>query len=92
MAISPHQPKSLSDRISELKEDLASKKALRAQMEAIGQTFAGGGMSTTYPSYGYVCAEIAQLEAVIESLTARLNGEDAPLPGVVLHQVRSEYV
>lgn len=91
MAVSPHQPKSLSDRISELKDDLAAKKALRTQIETLGQTMAGGGMSTTYPPYNVVCEQIAQLEAVIESLTARLNGEEAPLPGVVLHQYRGEY-
>lgn len=91
MAVSPHQPKSLSDRISELKADLAAKKALRSQIEAIGQTTAGGGTATTYPSYALICEQISQLEAVIESLTARLNGEDAPIPGMVLNQFKSEY-
>ena len=73
MATSPHQPKSLSDRITELKEELESKKALRGQIEALGQTTSGAGMSTTFVGYADLCERISWLEAKIEALVAQLN-------------------
>lgn len=92
MADSPHQPKSLADRITELKEELASKKALRAQIEALGQTTSQAGMSTTYVGYRDLCEDIRWMEHQIEALTAQLNGDPVPVPGIVLQQKRSDYV
>lgn len=91
MADSPHQPKTLSDRITELKEDLESKKALRRQMEVLGQTTSSAGTSTTYPGYADLCERISVLEAYIESLVAQLVGAPVPVPGVVMQQFRSDY-
>lgn len=91
MATSPHQPKSLSDRITELKEELESKKALRGQIEALGQTTSGAGMSTTFVGYADLCERISWLEAKIEALVAQLNGDPVPVPGIVLQQYRSDY-
>lgn len=88
---SPHQPQSLSDRITDLKEELKAKRDLRAQMETLGQTTSGAGLSTTYPSYQYVSARIDWLVAQIEALTAQLNGDEVPAPGIVLQQFRSDY-
>lgn len=91
MAVSPHQPKSLSDRISDLKTELADKIALRRQIETLGQSTSGAGMSTTFVSYSDLCERISWLEHQIEALTAHLNGDEAALPGVVLHRFRSDY-
>ena len=91
MAVSPHQPKSLSDRIQELKDELAEKRAARSHILALGQTTSAAGMSTTFVSYRQLDEEIKQLEHVIESLIAQLNGDPVPVPGIVLQQKRSEY-
>jgi hypothetical protein len=92
MAVSPHQPKSLADRISDLKEELIGKKALRAQIEALGQTTSAAGMSTTYVSYRDLVEDIRWTDHQIEALTAQLNGDPVPVPGIVLQQSRSDYV
>lgn len=91
MATSPHQPQSLSDKITELKEELAGKKALRSQIEALGQTTSGAGMSTTYVGYHDLCERISWLEAKIAAFTAQLVGDEVPVPGIVLQQYRGDY-
>lgn len=91
MAVSPHQPQSLSDKITKLKAELAQKEALRDQMEALGQTTSGAGTSTTYVSYNAVLERIDWLNAQIESLTAQLVGDAHTPPGVILQQYRSDY-
>ncbi|MEY2882170.1 MAG: hypothetical protein RLZZ15_4550 [Verrucomicrobiota bacterium] len=88
---SPHQPTSLSDRITEMKEDRASKIALRQQIETLGQTTSGAGLSTTFVSYSDLCERISQLTAQIDALTAQLNGDEVPTPGLILQQYRSGY-
>lgn len=92
MATSPHQLQRLQDRITSLKAELAEKKSARSQILALGQSYAGGGMSTTFPSYRELNEEIKQLEFQIDALTADLTGTCMPAPGVVLLQTVSEYV
>lgn len=92
MAQSPHQPKSLSDQITELKLDLEEKKNLRSQIQTIGQTSSGGGTATTYADLFRLNREIEWLEAKIAAMTDQLNGDsDNIQPGTVLTQVRSDY-
>jgi hypothetical protein len=92
MATSPHQPKSLSDQITELKADLQEKKNLRSQIQTIGQANSGGGQSTTYVDLFKLNREIAWLEAKIAAFTDQLNGDTDNLqPGTVLTQVRADY-
>lgn len=89
---SPHQPTSLSDQITALKAEREELIALRRQITALGQTTSAAGTSTTYPSYREVVERIKWLDAQIEALTAQLNGEESPVPGIVLQQFRSGYL
>lgn len=91
MATSPHQPSRLQDKITALKAELAEKKQARSQILALGQSHAGGGMSTTYPSYKELDDQIKMLEFQIEGFTAQLTGEPVPGGGFVLTQVSSDY-
>jgi hypothetical protein len=91
MSTSPHQPKSLADQITELKEEREEFIAARKQMLVLGQTTSAAGMSTTYPSLQFVVGRIADLNAQIESLTAQLVGDGIPAAGVNLARHVSEY-
>lgn len=83
MASSPHQPTSLADEITELKRDLAEKKALRSQIQTLGQSVSGGGAATTYPNLRELDAAIARLSADIKAKTDQLNGDSTNLqPGM----------
>lgn len=92
MATSPHQPESLADEITRLKAELAECRAARSQILAIGQSSAGGGTSTTYPTLAVLDARIDWLVAKIAAFVDQLNGDTANLqPGTVLTTVRSDY-
>lgn len=92
MATSPHQPESLADEITRLKADLDELRQTRRQILALGQSSAGGGISTNYPSLQYVDQQIAWLTAQIKAKVDQLNGETTNLqPGVNLLSHRSEY-
>jgi uncharacterized small protein (DUF1192 family) len=92
LASSPHQPESLAQEITRLKADLLRKENLLAQIETLGQSTAGGGLSTTYSDRVALVAEIAQLRAVIKAKVDQLNGDTGNLqPGVNLLSHRSEY-
>lgn len=92
MATSPHQRETLSDKITRLKVDLEEKRALRSQIQTLGQSTAAGGVSTTYADLPRLEAAISQLEAKIDALIDQLTGDTASLqPGVNLLSHRSEY-
>lgn len=92
MADSPHQPESLSDKITRLKSDREALRATRTQILTLGQGAAGAGQSTTYPSLARIESQIAHLDAVIDSFVAQLNGDcTIPAPGVNLIAHCSEY-
>lgn len=92
MATSPHQPESLSDEITRLKADLAEKRALRSQIQTIGQSNGGGGQSTTYADLFRLEREIGWLEAKIKAKVDQLNGDTDNLqPGVNLLSHASDY-
>ena len=92
MSTSPHQPESLAQEITRLKADLARKENLLAQIETLGSSNSGGGISTTYSSREPLVAEIAQLRAVIKAKVDLLNGDSDNLaPGMNRLSYRSEY-
>ena len=90
MSASPHQSESLDQKITRMKGDLLRKENYLAQIETIGQSNSGGGMSTTYASRENLVREIAALRALIESFVAQLNGTPAVQPGVALLAYRGE--
>lgn len=92
MATSPHQPEALADEITRLKAELAELRATRSSVLALGQSNAGGGVSTNFPSLRDLDAMISQKQAEIKSKVDQLNGDTANLqPGVNLLSHRSEY-
>jgi len=92
MATSPHQPESLSDKITRLKRDRDRKQALLEQIETIGVSSSGGGTATTYQDPFRLQEDIRWLNSQIESLTAQLNGDPIAPPSINLLQNKSEYV
>jgi hypothetical protein len=92
MSTSPHQPQSLSDEITELKSELTTLQNARNQILVLGQSHAGGGTSTNYPTLASLDARIDWLKAKIKAKVDQLNGDsDNVQPGVVLSQYRSDY-
>lgn len=92
MADSPHQPESLSDKITRLKSELTEWENMRSQILRVGQTSAGQGMSTTYPQLGECQRQINGLRAQIAALTDLLNGDTAHTqPGTNLLSHASDY-
>jgi hypothetical protein len=92
MATSPHQPESLSDEITRLKAELAELRNTRSQILILGQSSAGAGVSTNYPSLKDIDAMISQKQAEVKAKVDQLNGDTDNLqPGVNLLSHASEY-
>lgn len=92
MATSPHQPESLADEITRLKAELAELRATRSSILALGQSNAGGGVSTNFPGLKDINAAIAAKQAEVKAKVDQLNGDTANLqPGVNLLSHASEY-
>lgn len=92
MATSPHQPEPLADEITRLKSELAAYRSARDQILVLGQSTAGGGVSTSHADLSRLERTIARLQADIAALTDQLNGDtDHIAPGTVLTTVRSDY-
>lgn len=92
MAQSPHQPESLSDEITRLKEELVELRATRSSVLALGQSSSGAGVSTNFPSLKAIDDRIDWLVAQIKAKVDLLNGDTANLqPGVNVLSYGSEY-
>jgi hypothetical protein len=92
VATSPHQPESLADEITRLKADLSELRAHRSQVLVLGQSSAGGGISTTYVGLKELDARIDWMVAQIKAKVDQLNGDTTNLqPGVNVGAYTSEY-
>ena len=92
MATSPHQPEQLADKITRLKEELASYRSARDQILILGQSTSGGGIATTHAELKRLEDQIAWREAQIAALTDQLNGDpDNIAPGVNEIRTVSDY-
>jgi pyrimidine operon attenuation protein/uracil phosphoribosyltransferase len=88
MATSPHQPEQLADKITRLKDELATYRSARDQILVLGQSTSGGGVATTHAELKRIEDQIAWREAQIAALTDQLNGDSDNLaPG--MNEVRS---
>lgn len=90
MPVSPHQPESLTAKITRLKAELATYELTRNQVLTLGQSTSGAGGSTTYTDLAKLEVRIDHLRAQISALIAQLTGEDTQ-PGVNLLSHANDY-